>query len=78
MNHKKQILLWLLFPLLLTAAFFLFRNNVLRWVFNREKAYISEAYHTQLNANDICFTGLRGIPLVLICSITFALWMRML
>lgn len=49
--------------LIVTAAFFLFRNSLLQWAFDKEKEKFKNKYHVNLSAGALQFTGLEEITL---------------
>lgn len=60
---KKALFAIMLAGLMLVLVFFLFRNSLLRQVFNAKAQQFKARYHASLQADELSFTGIAGIRL---------------
>ncbi len=57
MNYKKIGIAIGMLLLCVIAGYFVFRNSILQWAFNRAVSKAANTYHLQLSANKVAFTG---------------------
>ena len=57
MNYKKIGIAIGMLLLCVIAGYFIFRNSILQWAFNRAVSKAANTYHLQLSANKVAFTG---------------------
>lgn len=57
MNYKKIGIAIGIFLLCVVAGYFVFRNSILQWAFNRSVHKAANTYHLQLSANKVAFSG---------------------